>query len=814
MDRDDAPTVHGSATAVPGSAAPSHIGPYRIIEQIGAGGMGSVYRAEQEHPIRRQVALKLVKLGMDTAEVIARFESERQALAVMSHPNIARVLDAGATDQGRPFFVMELVEGEPITEYCDRRRLGVNPRLELVIQVCEGVHHAHQKGVIHRDLKPSNILVATVDGRPAPKIIDFGIAKAMDQRPGGGAVTELGHAVGTPEFMSPEQMGATYPDIDIRSDVYSLGVLMYLLLAGTHPFATDDSGRAGAREVWRKVCFEDPTPPSARLARREATSGEVAQVRGTDPRSLTRRLRGDLDWIAIKCLERDRANRYGTALELAADIRRHLDNLPVVAGPPEVSYRLRKFVRRHTLGVVAGATILAALVLGIAGTSHGLLRARQAERRAQAEAEAARKALAETQELSRFLVDLFEVSNPGEARGATITARELLDRGAEQVRSGLDGQPLAQARLMLTIGSIYQNLGLYSRAEALLRESLTIRERELGPDHLDVAASLNSLGVLAMKLDRYAEAEQLFRRGLEIREKQLGQDHPDVALHVNNLATLYADQDRYKEAEPLYIRALQIREKALGPDHPDVAVVLNNLGDLYREQGRYAEAESALRRALEIKQRTLGPDHPSLAISQVNLANAIREQGRFDEAEPLLRRALEINQKVLGASHPEVARNLVTLSDIISAKGGHAEAESNLRRALAIWEAALGPEHSSVGLCLARLAQECLELGRFDEAEAYQRRALTISEGALGPAHTHTGFFVQGLASLYYAQGRHDEAERLYRRALAILEPILPPDHPGLVATQTDYAHLLRDLGRSQEASELEARIAQATQRQ
>jgi non-specific serine/threonine protein kinase/serine/threonine-protein kinase len=528
---------------------------------MGSGGMGEVWRAEQTEPFQRTVALKLIKTGMDTKAVVARFDSERQALALMDHPNIAMVFDAGATAMGRPYFVMEYVPGIPITEYCDRHRLTIKERLALFIQVCEGVQHAHQKGIVHRDLKPSNVLVAELDSKAVPKIIDFGLAKAMGPRLTEMTMfTEVGAIVGTPAYMSPEQADRDERNIDTRTDVYSLGIVLYELLVGTLPFAPQDLRQAGQEAMLRTIREQEPPRPSTKVRSLGESSKNSAVNRQEDPRTLEQGLHGDLDWITMKALEKDRTRRYGSPSELAADIQRHLKDEPVLAGPPTARYRASKFIKRHRFGVgVAVAALL--LLIGFAITMTLQAGRIAAERdRANREAETSKR-------VSQFMTDMFKVSDPGEARGNSIKAREILDKAAKEIQSGLSKNPEVQADMMQAMGRVYENLGLYPQAASLFTSAVETRHRVLGPRSPDTLTSKSSLAVTLRQLGSFAEAEKLQRETLGTRTRVLGAEHPDTLDSMSQLASILYNEARYADAEKVGRAALEGQSRVLGPEN-------------------------------------------------------------------------------------------------------------------------------------------------------------------------------------------------------------------------------------------------------
>ncbi|MHB0963113.1 MAG: tetratricopeptide repeat protein [Gemmatimonadaceae bacterium] len=738
---------------------PLHIGPYRVLQMLGQGGMGIVYEAEETGPVRRRVAIKVVRAGLNSQQVIARFDTERQALAVMNHPGIAKVLQAGETETGEPYFTMELVRGLPITAFADTHRLSVPDRIQLFIEVCRAVQHAHQKGVIHRDLKPSNVLVTEQDGRPQPKVIDFGIAKATGRALSEQiAVTMAGVAVGTAAYMSPEQASAPATDIDTRADVYSLGVMLYELLVGGLPV---DPAVMGPHAFLVNLTsgLINPPAPSARLDSTPA-EGTITHCRQTDLTHLKRQLRGDLDWIVMKAINLDRTRRYDSANSLADDLQRHLAHQPVIARPPSARYRLAKFVRRHRVGVAASAVVALAVLGGAILSTVGFVTARRAQRVAAQEAEAARQVTA-------FLTEIFSVNDPGRSRGDTLTARELLARGADSVQRRLAGQPAVQSRLMQTLGTVHLQLGMADQARALFLQAVQVREKTYGPNDTLVAESLNGLGDAARLKGDFAVADSAYARTLAIREAAFGPESRDVASTLASIAVLRTRQGHLPQAESLYRRVLPIDERLRAPDDQSLLRRRSGLANVYFAQGRLAEAESIFLDVLAIQKRALGPDHYDVGSTLNNLGGTYYRLGRYEDA-----------LRSYAAARP-------------------------------IFERSLGPAHPNVFGVYNNIGEVYWRLRQYVQAERLLRQSLAAKEKYLTPGDARIATTLYALAGTLRDQGRLREAEPIYRRALEIREKTAGTNPSSMVETLHDYAELLRRVGRKAEAAQLDARATQ-----
>jgi non-specific serine/threonine protein kinase/serine/threonine-protein kinase len=700
------------------------IGPYRLVKLLGEGGMGEVWLAEQTEPIHRVVALKLIKAGMDTKTVIARFESERQALALMDHPNIARVFDGGSTAEGRPYFVMEFVPGIAINRYCDKHELTLQQRLELFMDVCNGVQHAHQKAIIHRDLKPSNILVHERDDKAIPKIIDFGLAKAVanterlsDQT----MFTQVGAVVGTPEYMSPEQTDFTEGGVDTRTDVYSLGVILYVLLTGVLPFENETLHGSSPQEIVLKLREVDPPRPSTRIRSLGDESKTLAEHRKLEPRAFASRLSGELDWITMKALEKERSRRYGSVTELCADIQRYLQDEPVLAGPPSATYRAKKFVLRHQFGMAIGTILFVFLV--VFATTVAIQARRIAKERDRANREAAT-----SKRVSDFMGNMFRVSDPSEAKGNSVTAREILDKASKDIETGLANDPEVQARLMYTMAKTYQGLGLAAESLPLDQRALEIRRRVLGPRDPDTIDTINSLGIDEYYEGHYDQAEKLFSEVLQLRREVSGNEDRNTLGAIGNLSAAYQVQGEYAKAEPLQRELLATRQRLFGPEHSDTIESMLLLANTLNSEHKEGDAEKLQRDAYEIQKRKLGPDHPDTLLAMGNLAATLKDEKKYAESKAMYEELYPIERKVLGDEHYLTLSARISLAEILMAQGDYAGAEKSFRETHELDVKALGADHPRTIQHMDDLGIVLAHEHRNKEAEQVLSDALHLAE--------------------------------------------------------------------------------------
>lgn len=778
----------GASDLEPGA----RIGPYVLHSELGAGGFGRVFRARQEAPVRREVALKVVKLGMDTRRVIARFEVERQALSLMDHPHIARVLDAGATDSGRPYFVMELVEGEPLTDYCRRRDLSLRQRIELLREVTLAIQHAHQKGVVHRDVKPSNVLVATVDGRALPKVIDFGIAKALAPPEDVSGLTAEGDVIGTPAYMSPEQLLGD-PRVDTRADVYALGALLYELITGVPPFDASGAGNGGLARISRAVLEEDPPRPSAR-----AGSSSIP---------------ADLDWIVLRCLEKDPVRRYPTAFALAEDLERYLSGHPVEAAPPSALYRVRKLVQRHRALSAAVVLVSGTLILGVLGTGMGLAaavranadldvalagqreethRARQAEEQARAQAAVARAVLEFLNEV--VLGSVRPSEEPGRGRDARLA--DVLDLASERIDLDVapggrfEGQALVEAGVREAIAGSYASLGLFARAEPHLARVATLRDTLDAPDPRGSLRARVALASSLRKLGRYEQALELGEGALEEARRRLGPDDPDTQAAAAGLASLYLRLGRRGEARRLLEEALERARRTLGARHPETLDLAGGLALALAHEGPGRRARALFEEVLEGRRATLGERHRATLTALSNLAGHHQASGRPDLAEPLLRQVLEIQGVLLGPDHVDTLVAAQNLGALLRDAGRLGEAAALLEPIHGRLARTFGADHPDTLRAAASLAGLRAEEGRGVEAEALYRELLVRTRAVLGDDHPQALGLSKELAHVLHRQGRIEEAEDLTVDLLARETATLGPLDPATVRSRINLAVL------------------------
>ncbi len=781
------------------------IGRYRVVERIGRGGMSTVYLAVRGGEYRQRVAIKVFGFGTDRRDLVRRFRTERQILASLEHPSIARLIDGGSTDEGLPYIVMEHIEGVPIDVYCDRQRLTVGQRLELFQTLCAAVHYAHQNVVVHRDLKPSNVLV-TAEG--VPKLLDFGIAKLLDS--GGFPVTvgatETGQRLMTPHYASPEQVrGGT---ITTASDVYALGVLLYQLLTGRLPYRiTGDL----PGEVERAVVEQEPERPSTAASRVEGgpasarevgeggadstvTPESVSRARRTRPAELRRRLAGDLDDILLMALRKDPERRYASAAQLAEDIRRHQQGLPVQAYPDSFGYRGRKFVRRHRFGVGVAAAF-AGLLVSVAVILAVLL-ARISDER-----DRVRHERDKAEEVATYLQQIFRDADPTATLGDTLTAREILERGAERLDRELGGQPLIQASMGAAIGNVYRNLGLYERADELLSRALELRRENLGAEHPEVAESLFDLGILRREQGGPEAAEPLLRQALAQRRRTLGEEHPAVAATLTELGLALGLRGDFEAAEAMFQDALDLRRRLFGGDHELTAETLGAFADVKMEERDLARSEALYREALGINRAVFGEVHPQVASNLNGLGEVLHQKWDPDGAEELYSQALEIARKLYGDRHPALTPHLNNLAVLRAQKEDFAGAEPPLREIVEMQREVLGPEHPALCQSLNNLASLLRNKGDLAQSEELYREAVEICRRSLAPGHPNIASAIANLGGVLKDRGDLDGAESLFRQALEIRRATFGEEHPefALSLLSIGVVHLVRgELGKAE----------------
>jgi serine/threonine protein kinase/tetratricopeptide (TPR) repeat protein len=804
---EDATLVSGGEPSLPGHEEPgTMIGNYKLVRPLGEGGFGTVFLAEQLKPVKRNVALKIIKLGMDTRQVIQRFEAEKQALALMDHPGIAKVFDAGSTESGRPYFVMELVEGVPVTEYCDRHRLRTRQRLALFREICAAVQHAHQKGVIHRDIKPSNVLVAEVEGRPVPKVIDFGIAKATDARLTEQTIfTQEAQFIGTPAYMSPEQTGQAGLDVDTRSDIYSLGVLLYEMLAGVTPFSNEELRSAGFAEIQRIIREDDPPRPSTRASRLGERLSETAQYRQLRAAQLVKRLRGELDWIVMKCLEKDRTRRYETANGLARDVARFLADEPVTASPPSRSYRLKKLIVRNRAVFATGAVMAVLLAAGILGTSIGMVRAREAEQVAVAEAEKATQVAA-------FLTDMLAGVGPSAARGRdTEMLEEILQETDNRIGEELGDQPEVEGEIRSHLGMTYYDLGRLEEAREQYTKARDLLSAVHGEENGDVARQYSNLGLVNESLEAFDEAETNHLRALELRRQLVARDEfadqevresvqQDLAMNLVNLANLYVNISRYQEAEPLLLEGLEQLRALKGNENEEVAICLNSLGNLMQHLRRYDEAGPYYEEALRVHTEQLGEDHPYVITDMFNLGWLAMNTGEMEDAARRFAEIVTLSRRVYQEAHPNLVLAINAQATAEQRSSRPAAAEPLFRESVAMAEEVYGPEHTSTADQILDLGECLSDLGRFEEADELSRQAIAIHEKNFGADHSITLRSRYNYAYSIYNRGEHERAIPLLESSVAAYAAALGREHPNTALALSNLGRALRDAGQADDA--------------
>jgi serine/threonine protein kinase/Flp pilus assembly protein TadD len=774
------------------------IGRYKLLSVLGEGGMGVVYLAEQAEPIRRQVALKVIKPGMDSKRVIARFEAERQALALLDHPNIAHVYDAGTTETGRPYFVMEYVKGLPITDYCDHHKLSIEDRLNLFRQVCLALYHAHQKGIIHRDIKPSNILVSMQDEKAVPKIIDFGVAKALSKSLTERTLaTEETQLLGTPEYMSPEQADMTSEDIDTRSDIYSLGVLLYVLITGVLPFDSDTLRMGGIEHIRQVIRETDPKTPSTRLAKLGEEAAAIAQNRRMEIKTLAKHLRKELEWIPLKAMRKERSERYRSASELSDDIENYLNGAPLIAGPPSTIYRAKKFVRRNRALVTSIAAIIAVLTAGVVVSTLFAIKAQRQARISEAVS-------------SLLLDDLLASVDPARAKDRDITIRSFLDTTSESLDAGrFKDEPLVEALIHNTLGWTYRQLDELKAAEPHLERALQLRQEFSGAEHPDTLESVWRLAWLRGNQGRDTEALGLLEENLPISRRILGDEHIATLRLANALGILYICLGRYDDAERLYIENIPIALRVLGKKNDWSLFMVGNLGQTYEAQGRYDKAERQYLELLRLREGFWGDEIMWTLSYKGMLARLYGKQKQYDKAKRLYLDILPIQRRELGDEHRITLRTANGLAQEHTHLGNYDEAEKLFDEAMNSYEKARGREHRETLCCMNGLAELYMAQGRFDKAESLLTEAFEISRRVLGDDHPLMLTTVNNLAIVNKEQAKYKDAEDLLIKAVEGRVQKLGKQHPDTIESMKNIIELYEAWNKPEKAEEWQAKLTQ-----
>jgi eukaryotic-like serine/threonine-protein kinase len=783
------------------------LGAYKLISLIGEGGMGNVWLAERsDGRFERQVAVKFLRLAVASRGAADRFKREGRILGQLAHPHIAELVDAGVAARGEPYLVLEFVQGKQIDEHCDERKLNIDQRIKLFLDVLDAVAHAHANLIVHRDIKPSNVLV---NHEGQVKLLDFGIAKLLADDATPAAATQLTLEGGgglTPQFAAPEQLIGG--PITTATDVYALGVLLYLLLTGRHPAGLGAHSPAGLIKAILET--EPPRLSDAVDAQDEAS----ANKRGVPAEKLRRSFRGDLDLIAAKALKKDPQERYASVAALADDLRRYLRNEPVLAQPAGTGYRLRKYVRRHRIGVAAGAAIAVTLIAAAVISTQQSMRAKKAAKEANREAAVAQAVNDFLQNDLLAQASAARQSGPDTKPDPDLKVRTALDRAAERIEGKFSMQPEVDASIRTTIGQTYGELGLYPESRKQLERALELQRRVLGEENPRTLITQNLLGWTAKLQGKYPEAETLLSQTLATRRRVLGPEHRSTLMSMNNLAVLYVEEGKYAQAEALDSQVLESRRRVLGPEHPETLISVSNLAEVCLQEGKYAQAEALDNQALDAKRRVLGPEHPETLISISDLALVYDAEAKYTQAETLDSQVLEIRRRVLGPEHPGTLTSMNNLAVVYSNEGKYAQAETLDSQVLEIRRRVLGLEHPDTLASMNNLADDYAEEGEYAQAETLFNQTLTLAMRVQGPEHPDTLLSLSDLSEMYLQEGNYALAQKYADQALAGRRRTLGSEDPDTMTSAANLALAYVSQGKFAESEPLAREAMEANQKQ